>query len=50
MCGFDLTLLDISGQQQLTAKVEPAIQASVNHPLDMNKVHLFDKETGNVIE
>jgi hypothetical protein len=50
MCGPVLSLRVISGKPTQTAKVESAIRAAVNQSSNINRVHLFDKETGNVIE
>ena len=51
--GSEVILIVTVGTHQLTAKVDPHTKASVHQPIelsvDMNKMHLFDKETGEVI-
>jgi multiple sugar transport system ATP-binding protein len=52
--GSEVILLVSVGDQQLTAKVDPRTSARVHQPVklcvDMERMHLFDKDTGNVIE
>jgi multiple sugar transport system ATP-binding protein len=49
----EVILILRAGQHQLTAKVDPHTNASIHQPIglsvDMDKMHLFDKETGEVI-
>lgn len=51
--GSEVILIVTVGKHQLTAKVDPHTKASVHQPIklaiDMNNMHLFDKETGEVI-
>ena len=52
--GSEVILIVTVGEEQLTVKVDPHTSASVNHPIrlsvDMNRMHLFDKDTGDAIE
>ncbi|NIO06129.1 MAG: sn-glycerol-3-phosphate ABC transporter ATP-binding protein UgpC [Proteobacteria bacterium] len=52
--GSEVILIVTVGDHHLTAKVDPHTKASVHKPIDlsvdMNNLHLFDKETGEVIE
>jgi multiple sugar transport system ATP-binding protein len=52
--GSEVILIVTVGEHHLTAKVDPHTKASVHQPIDlsvdMNNIHLFDKETGEVIE
>ena len=52
--GSEVILIVTAGNHQLTAKVDPHTKASVHTPItlsvDMDKMHLFDKETGDVID
>lgn len=52
--GSEVILIVTVGDHQLTAKVDPHTKASIHQPIelsvDMNNMHLFDKETGKVIE
>ncbi|NQU14294.1 MAG: sn-glycerol-3-phosphate ABC transporter ATP-binding protein UgpC [Desulfobacteraceae bacterium] len=51
--GSEVILVVKVGQHQVTARVDPLTEASVGQTIrlaiDMNKMHLFDKETGEVI-
>ncbi|MEE9420777.1 MAG: hypothetical protein V3W43_14955 [Desulfatiglandaceae bacterium] len=42
------------GEHRLTVKIDPLTRASVRQPIklaiDMNKIHLFDKETEKAIQ
>jgi multiple sugar transport system ATP-binding protein len=52
--GSEVILIVTVGGHQLTAKVDPHTKASVHKSIDlsvdMNNIHLFDTETGEVIE
>lgn len=52
--GSEVILIITMGEHQLTAKVDPHTKASLHQlielSVDMNNLHLFDKETGDVIE
>jgi multiple sugar transport system ATP-binding protein len=52
--GSEVILIVTVGEHQLTAKVDSHTKASLHQPIelsvDMNNMHLFDKETGEVIE
>jgi multiple sugar transport system ATP-binding protein len=52
--GSDVILIVTVGEHQLTAKVDPHTRASLHQPIglsvDMSTMHLFEKETGEVIE
>ena len=52
--GSEVILIVTVGNRQLTAKIDPHTRASLHQPIelsvDMNNMHLFDKETGEVIE
>ena len=52
--GSEVILLVSAGNRQLTAKVDPRTTARAHQPIelcvDMGRMHLFDKTTGNVIE
>jgi len=52
--GSEVILIVAVGEHHLTAKVDPHTKASVHQPIglsvDMNNIHLFDRETGEVIE
>ena len=52
--GSEVILIVTVGEHQLTAKVDPHTKASLHQPIqlsvDMNNMHLFGKETGEVIE
>jgi len=51
--GSEVILLVAAGKQQLTAKVDPSTRAAVDQTIRlafrMDKMHLFDKQTGEVI-
>ena len=51
--GSEIILIVNVGEHQLAAKVDPHTQAYLHEPiklaLNMNNMHLFDKETGEVI-
>jgi len=51
--GSEVILLVSAGKQQLTAKVDPSTRAAVHQTIRlafrMDKMHLFDKQTGEVI-
>jgi multiple sugar transport system ATP-binding protein len=52
--GSEVIILVSAGNRQMTAKVDPRTSARVHQPIelcvDMSRMHLFDKTTGNVIE
>jgi multiple sugar transport system ATP-binding protein len=52
--GSEAILIVTVGDHQLTAKVDPHTRASLHQPielsLDMNNMHLFEKEMGEVVE
>ncbi len=52
--GSEVILIVTAGEHQLTAKVDPHAKVSLHEPIelsvDMNNMHLFDRETGEVIE
>jgi multiple sugar transport system ATP-binding protein len=52
--GSEVILIVTVGEHQLTAKIDPHTRASLHQPIelsvDMSTMHLFDKETGEVIE
>lgn len=52
--GSEVVLIVKAGEHHLTARVEPHTKASIHQPIrlaiDMNKMHLFDKETGYMIQ
>jgi multiple sugar transport system ATP-binding protein len=52
--GSEVILIVTAGEHQLTAKVDPHTKASrhqhIELSVDMNNMHLFDKEMGEVIE
>ena len=52
--GSEVILIVAAGKHQLEAKVDPHTKAFLHQPIklsiDMNEMHLFDKETGDVIE
>jgi len=52
--GSEVILIVTAGEHQLTAKVDPHAKVTLHQPIelsvDMNNMHLFDKETGEVIE
>jgi multiple sugar transport system ATP-binding protein len=51
--GSEVILIVMVGKHKLTARVDPHIETSVYQPItllvNMNEMHLFDKETGEVI-
>ncbi|UCE53637.1 MAG: hypothetical protein JSV31_31100 [Desulfobacterales bacterium] len=51
--GSEIILIVNVGEHQLAAKVDPHTKAFLHEPiklaLNMNRMHLFDKETGKVI-
>ena len=52
--GSEVILIVTAGDHQLTAKVDPHTRASLHQTielsLDMNNMHLFEKEKGEVVE
>jgi multiple sugar transport system ATP-binding protein len=52
--GSEVILIIKVGKHRLTVKVDPHTKASVHQSIkldvDMNKMHLFDKETGEAIK